>query len=196
MLYEVAHFVQAKVPCVWGLFEGVNSQLFTLRYGRRLKQAASILESSSGAYEVREARMEDLPELVRFFSAQPEETYTYFRPHLFDESTISGLIKRKSHLFFIVVDNARIVGYFFLRCFFIGKGYLGKLVDVEYRGKGIGKLMCVTAMDVALMLGIHMYETISKDNLESLYSTQNVLEVRILEEMENNYLYIEDIKRK
>ena len=37
---------------------------------------------------------------------------------------------------------------------------------------------------------------ISKDNLASLYSTQKVLETKVIEEMANGYLYIEDIRKK
>ena len=57
-------------------------------------------------------------------------------------------------------------------------------------------MMCLCAMDIASTLGLRMFETISKDNLSSLYSTQNVLETRIVEEMPDNYLMIEDLRRK
>ena len=56
--------------------------------------------------------------------------------------------------------------------------------------------MCCCAMDLASALGLRMFETISKYNLASLYSTQNVLEVRIIKEMSNNYIYIEDVRKK
>ena len=51
-------------------------------------------------------------------------------------------------------------------------------------------------MDIASALGLRMFETISKYNLASLYSTQNVLEARIIKEMSNNYIYIEDVRKK
>lgn len=72
----------------------------------------------------------------------------------------------------------------------MGKSFLGKMVDSQSQGKGIGKKMCCCAMDLASALGLKMFETISKDNLASLYSTQNVIEVRIIKEMSNNYIYI------
>lgn len=56
------------------------------------------------------------------------------------------------------------------------------MVDADYRGKGLGKDMCLAAMDLASMLKLRMYETISKDNLSSLYSTQKVLDVKIIKE--------------
>ena len=97
---------------------------------------------------------------------------------------------------YIVKDGDYPVGYFFLRSFFFGKAYLGKIVDHDHQGKGIGKMMCLCAMDIASALGLRMFETISRDNLSSLYSTQNVLVTRIVKEMPDNYLMIEDLRRK
>ena len=51
-------------------------------------------------------------------------------------------------------------------------------------------------MDIAKALGLRMFETISKENIASLRSTEKVLNTRIVEEMENGYLYIEDLGRK
>lgn len=41
-----------------------------------------------------------------------------------------------------------------------------------------------------------MFETISKDNIASQYSIQHVLVVKIVKEMRNGYLYIEDSPKK
>lgn len=40
-----------------------------------------------------------------------------------------------------------------------------------------------------------MFETVSKDNLPSLYSDQRVLETRVLKEFDNGDLYIEDLRK-
>ena len=96
---------------------------------------------------------------------------------------------------YLICDEKGIVGYFFLRCFFIGKCFLGKMVDYEHQGKGIGQMICLTAMDIATLLKMRMFETISKDNLSSLYSTQKVLDTKIIKEMDNNYIYIEDFPK-
>lgn len=195
MLYKIAHLLQDKLPCIWNMVEWANSTLFVLRYGRKLKCIKSILEEHSNVYILRQALLSDSDNIVRFFQEQPNDSYKYFRPHDFDLITIKRLIKRKSYLFFIVLDNEKVIGYYFLRCFFIGKCYLGKLLDKDYQGKGIGKTMCLSSMEVASHIGLHMYETISKDNLASLYSSQRVLDIQIIEEMDNNYLYVEDFPK-
>lgn len=195
MLYKLAHIFQDKLPFVWDVIEWVNSVLFRLRYGKKLKCITDILMKYSKIFQIREATVGDVDGLVEFFQKQPEESYNYFKPHSFDTKTIKKLINRKSYLFFIVLDDKKIIGYYFLRSFFMGKSYLGKIVDKNYRGKGVGKLMCLSAMDVAYMLGLHMYETISKDNLASLYSSRKVLDVKILKELDDNYIYVEDFPK-
>lgn len=195
MLYELAHTIQSYLPFVWNLIEDMNSFLFVVRYGKKLKVVPNILNSFSTSFSLCVAENSDAPDLAEFFSRQPVSAYEYFKPHNFDRKTIEELVRRKSYLFFLVKDEEKIVGYYFLRCFFMGKSYLGKIVDVDYRGKGIGKLMCLSAMEVATSMGLHMYETISKNNIASLYSTQKVLDTKILKEMPGNYIYIEDLPK-
>ena len=193
MLYELAHFLQNKVKPIWALVEAVNAGLFRLRYGRQIRQLPDVVSAYPGVVR---ATVNDIPDLASFFSNQPEEAFEYFKPHGFDEESLSRLVKNPSMLMYVVKDGGTIVGYFFLRCFFIGKSYLGKIVDSHRQGQGIGQKMCCCAMDISSSLGIRMFETISKDNLASLYSTQKVLETKVIEEMANGYLYIEDIRKK
>lgn len=194
-MYTFAHFLQNRLPFIWTLVEKINEWLFMLRYGKKLHGITPILNKYSDPLIYRQAAEKDINNLIRFFQEQPVDSYKYFTPHKFDEKTIKKLIRNKSYLFFIVLDNEHIVGYYFLRCFFVKKCYLGKLADYRFQGKGIGKTMCLSAMEIARSLGLHMYETISKDNLSSLFSTQNVLDIKIIKEMDNNYIYIEDFPK-
>lgn len=194
MVYELTHFIQKRLPFIWGMVEWGNDILFRLHYRGRMNGVKVVLQQYPGFSEV---ECVHIPEMVQFFEAQPEDAFRFFRPHSFDETTLRKLQKRKSFLMYCVRDSEnKIVGYFFLRCFFVGKAFLGKMVDVDSRGMGIGTQMCVCAMDIAQTLGLRMFETISKDNIASLRSTEKVLNVRIVEEMDNNYLYIEDLGKK
>ena len=162
MLYQLSHIIKDKLPFAWNLIEWLNEKLFLLRYGRRLHDIPNCLESFQSEYQIREATLGDVQPLVAFFTKQPKEVFTYFQPHGFDEKSIKRLVKNKAHLVFLVFDDKNLVGYYFLRCFFIGKSFLGKMVDHDYQGKGIGKMMCLSAMDVATSLQMSMFETISK----------------------------------
>lgn len=194
MIYEFSHFLQNRLPFLWDFIEWGNSILFRLRCGRRLQAVDKVLKSYPSFYEVSE---EHIPALVSFFASQPEDAFKHFRPHDFDEKTLRKLQKRKSFLMFCAGGaEGEITGYFFLRCFFIGKAFLGKMVEWNSRGKGIGTEMCKCAMDIAKSLGLRMFESISKENEASLRSTAKVLDMKVIKELDNNYLLIEDLKRK
>lgn len=191
MFYEIAHFFQNRVPFVWNCIEGLNSVLFSLRYRKGLQSIPDVLSEYEDVFAIDD---NDVENLVEFFASQPEESFRYFNPHKFDADTIRKLVARKSFLMFAVKDSSgSIIGYFFLRCFFMGKAFLGRMVDFRFQGKGIGKKMNRCAMDVASSLWIRMFETVSRDNLASLYSVQRALETRVLKEFDNGDLYIEDL---
>ena len=195
-MYKFAHFLRDHLPFIWDFLDWMNGVLFTWLYGRKMKALPGLLEAVAGEYKIVEMSSIQATDLERFFAAQPEESFKFFKPHGFDAKSLRKLQRNRAFLAYIVKYDNSPVGYFFLRSFFFGNAYLGKMVDHDHQGKGIGKMMCLCAMDIASTLGLRMFETISKDNPSSLYSTQNVLETRIDEEMPDNYLMIEDLRRK
>lgn len=195
-MYKFAHFLRNRLPFIWDFVDWLNGVLFTWRYGRKIKALPEMLDAAAGEYRIVDISSIKAVDLENFFAAQPEDSFKFFKPHGFDVKSLRKLQRNKAFLAYIVKNGNTLVGYFFLRSFFFGKAYLGKMVDHDNQGQGIGKMMCLCAMDIASALGLRMFETISKDNLSSLYSTQNVLETRIVEEMPDNYLMIEDLRRK
>lgn len=193
MLYKLAHFLKDNLSFLWLFIEGVNSLLFQLRYGSKKKSISTLLNDSSiESFSIREANSEDASSLASFFAKQPEKDFTYFRPHGFSEKDLKVLIDRKSFLMYVVEEQGMIVGYFFLRSFFHGQCYLGKMVDHEHQGQGIGKLMCKAAMDIATTLGLRMFESINKENVASMKSS-SVLKQVIVKELKDGDLLIEDL---
>jgi hypothetical protein len=195
-MYKLAHFLRDKLPFIWYLADCLNAVLFSARYGGRMERVPGILKEYSKSYEIIGMSMMSAEDMERFFASQPEDSFRYFKPHGFDAKSLRKLQGNKAFLAYVVRENGNPVGYFFLRSFFFGKAYLGKLTDHAHQGQGVGKMMCLCAMDIASTLGLRMYETISRDNMASLHSTQNVLETRIVKEMPDNYLMIEDIRKK
>ena len=114
----------------------------------------------------------------------------------FDEKSLKKLINRKSHIMILAKKENQIVGYMFLRCFFNGKCFRGKVVDYRWRGKGIAVLMGELSTDIASALKLRMFGTISKNNASSLHSSQASNKIRILEELPDDYLYIEYLPKK
>ena len=193
MLYELAHFLQNSLKPVWALAESVNAWLFQIRYNKRLRQIPAIISAYPGVERVGQG---DVAALTAFFASQPAWVYIDFRPHGFDAASVAKLVKNRSKLMFVVREQGQIIGYFFLRSFFIGKTYLGKMVDAQRQSEGIGQMMCSCAMDIASALGLRMFESISKDNIASITASQKVLETRVIKELGNGYLFLEDIRKK
>ena len=73
MLYTIAHFFRDKMGWLWNMIESINSQLFSIRYGKKLDEL-SLVEKPEG-FEV--IPIKDIPteKLVMFFRNQPKETF-------------------------------------------------------------------------------------------------------------------------
>lgn len=191
MLYKIAHILRDKLSWLWDIIEQINSLLFSLRFGRRLK-AFSFATVPEG-YEVRLLRDVPTEELVSFFGQQPEEAYAFFHPHGFDAESVKKLQKSRAFLAYVLVDKEKneIAGYCFNRSFFQGVGFRGRLVDINYRGKGLGTAMNKMLNEVGFSLGLRLFETVSKDNVASYRSAMSASNVKVVKEMPNNELYLE-----
>lgn len=200
MLYAIAHFLRDKMPWLWDLIDLINSALFRLRYGSKLKVEClklkeKILESKDGESRFKAVEMREVPteKLVEFFARQPEEAYTFFKPHGFDAKAIKKLQKNKAFIAFLLVDetNGNIAGYCFNRSFFHGKGFRGRMVDINYRGKGLGTTMNKILNEVGFGIGLRLFETVSKDNVASYRSAISASNFKVVEELPHNELYLE-----
>lgn len=192
-IYKIAHSLKDTFPFIWTVVEKINEYLFVLRYGKKLRKIEE--GHDCGDFSFRRLRKNDCEDLVRFFSDQPAEAFKFFNPHKFDKKSVDKILKNRSYLAFGVFDGSNIIGYCFLRSFFMGKSYFGKIVDYRYRGKGVAKCMSVKAVNTAVKLGIHMYGSISKDNESSFYSAKSALDIKVIKELPNNYLLVEELPK-
>ena len=191
MLYQIAHIVRDKLSWLWQLVERLNAWLFSMRYGRRL--GSFFFSEIPEGYELVLFRNVPTEKMVAFFEHQPEEAFTYFRPHAFDAKSINRLQKNRAFLAYVLIDqsNDKIAGYCFNRCFFHGQGFRGRMVDIDYRGKGLGTAMNKLLNDVGFGIGLRLFDTVSKDNVASYRSALSASHVKVVKEMSNNELYLE-----
>ena len=96
---------------------------------------------------------------------------------------------------FTVNDNGQIIGYFFLRFFATGKAFRGKIVDMNYRGRGIAKMMGACATEIAFLSGFRLMGTISKKNIASINSSKAVNNINIIKELDDGYIYVEYLSK-
>lgn len=191
MLYKIAHILRDKLTWLWNIIDWVNGLVFSLRYGGILKDLA--LKEIPEGYKI--VTIEDVAteHMVEFFNHQPEEAFTFFRPHGFDARSIKRLQKNWAFLGYVLIDNSngQIAGYCFNRCFFHGVGYRGRMVDINYRGKGLGTALNKILNEVGFGIGLRLFETVSKDNVASYKSSLSASNVKVVKEMPNNELYLE-----
>ncbi len=196
MLYKLAHILRDRFGFLWNIIEWCNAFVFALTHGSALRKIPGILEECSGQFTLRVAAPADAAPLAAFFAEQPEEAFKFFKPHAFDEKTLSKNIRNKAFLTFLVLDGEKIVGYFFLRCFVNGKSFRGRIVDYRWRNKGIAKQMGLTMNKIIAILKVRLFGSISPDNYASLQSTKAVNDIRIIKTLDNGYYYIEYLPKK
>lgn len=169
----------------------MNSYLFSLRYEKKLTRVA--ITAIPVGYSIIPLKELSAEKIMAFFDHQPEDAFTFFHPHGFDKISIMRLQNNKSFLAYALLDktNDKIAGYCFIRAFFHGKGFRGRMVDIDYRGKGLGTAMNMILNEVGFGIGLRLFESVSKDNVASYRSALSASNVRVIKEMENNELYLE-----
>ena len=194
MLYKIAHIIRDKFSWLWDIIEYLNSFLFNIRYGKKLENID--FKNIPEGYEVTPINAIETKRMVEFFARQPEDAFKFFHPHGFDEKSIKKLQKSKAFLGYVLLDklNNKIAGYCFNRCFFHGQGFRGRMVDIEYRGKGLGTTMNKLLNEVGFGIGVRLFETVSKDNVASYKSALSASNVRVVKDLPDNELYLEIIK--
>ena len=197
MLYAIAHFLRDKLPFIWDLIDLLNSWLFGLKYGSKLRDVESAtLQKFAVECNMKIVPMREVPaeKLEKFFAAQPEEAYEFFKPHGFDVTSIKKIQRLNSFLAYIMLDGDTVAGYCFIRSFFHGKGFRGRMVGISHRGRGLGTLMNRLMNEVGFGIGLRLFETVSKRNVASYRSAMSASNVKVIEEMEDDDLYLEILK--
>lgn len=191
MLYQLAHVLRDHFPLLWDTAEWLNGLLFSCRYGKRLRKVMGGAICNDLRFKVVRLSSLNVNLAVDFFASQPKEAFKFFRPHDFDRASLLRLCHNKGFLAFLVLQEERVVGYFFLRSFFVGKCFRGYMTDYKHRRMGINRLMGQVATDLALALGLRMFGSISPENQASMLSAQAVNEVKILKTLENGDYLVE-----
>lgn len=187
-------FIKHHIPFIWNIVEYINSQLFYILYRKQLEFLGEKYSQSKDS--VRILRIEDMVALSEFFNKQPADSFEYFKPHAFDYNSLVKKNKDKSFIMIGVFSNNEIIGYGFLRCFFNGKAFRGKIVDISHQGHGIAKHIGSVLTDMATLMHLRLFATISKDNVKSISSSSAVNKIKILKELPGNYIYVEYLRKQ
>lgn len=189
-LIEIKH----RCPRVWRAVERVNGWLFGLRCPHFEREVNEVLSRQTmSGFDFSAVTEEDLEALSEFLGRQPQERLVHFDPHGFDVGTLRRLHRNRAFAMMKITSQAdnSIAGYFFLRCFFVGRAFHGLLVDGRYGGRGLGTAMWSLSSQICRNSGLRMLATVAKSNEASLSSARRGTEVTVVEELEGGYLLIE-----
>lgn len=185
-------YLKHHLSFIWNMIEWVNSFLFGLLYGSRLKHSVVGLDKSmlpDTSYKVLE--VSDMPALADFFNEQPQDAFKFFKPHKFDLRSLQKQNREKAFLMLGWYVNEKLAGYAFLRFFANRQAFRGKIVSPEFQGRGIAKEMGRITTEICRKMKFRLFATISKDNVKSIASSKAVNDIRIVKELEDNYIYVE-----
>lgn len=152
-------------------------------------------EFSLPSYTFRRLDPEDATELYELIKSQPAEDLKYFGPHRFELNAIKKQFSNRAFLMMGSYDKDKLMGYFFLRFFANKKCFVGRLIDSQYRGKGIGRVMNNIMYETAWRMNFSCLSTISKNNKAVIQAHSKNQAMKVLKELNNDYLLVEFVKR-
>lgn len=197
-MVKILLYIKHRFVFIWQLIETINALLFRFLHGRKFKNITPSVFSYFGlpGYTFRQLSDNDLPDLHSLINKQAPGRLDYFKPHAFDERSLQKAYNNPSFLMMGAFEGPQLVGYFFLRCFWNRKCFVGRLIDQPYEGKGIGRVMNSIMYNIGWRSGFQVLSTISKNNHLVMKSHANNPLMVVLKELDNDFLFVEFVEKK
>lgn len=188
-------YIKHHVRFFWQVIEWLNAVLFETLYGNRFKRCLTDVFSqyTIPGITFRKLLFSDIDCLYSLICTQGESRLAYFKPHEFDQTSLRKAFKNPAFIMMGAFEGQKMVGYFFLRCFCNKKCFVGRLIDEPYEGKGIGRVMNDIMYHVGWAATFRVLSTISKNNKWVMRSHKNNSTLKVLKELDNNFLLVKFI---
>ena len=195
-------WIKHRLPWLWRLVDGLNAWLYRVLHAARMRGVADQVcdQAEFEGYRARLLGQADLPALERLLARQGEERLRHFRPHAFDLASLVRACRNPAFLMFGVFcptaekADSDLVGYFYLRCFWNRRCFVGRLIDCEYEGRGIGGLMNRVMYETAWQSGFRCLSTISKHNARIMRAHAQNRAMVVLDELPGEMLFVEFVR--
>ena len=193
MIARILLFIKHRLPWLWVVVDWTNARLFSLLHSRRMEAESVEAFAEFNLHGFRFAPLQscDMRSLESLLSRQGENRLRYFQPHGFDRKSLARMLKNPAFLMFGAFHDKSLVGYFFLRCFWNRKCFVGRLIDQPYEGQGIGRVMNKIMYHIAWRSGFRCMTTISKENQQVIRSHRNNPHAHVIGELSNGYIWVE-----
>ena len=191
-------FIKHHLGFLWKIIDKINESLFHLLYKSRLDiQLPGVFNDlKKSDYFFRKLEITDLVALEKLLSDQPKNDLRYFKPHGFDLKSLNVQFLKPSFLMIGAFEGEKLVGYFFIRFFTNRKCFVGRLIDKEHRGKGIGVAMNYVMYETAWRMNFRCLSTISIKNDYIMHAHARNHQMVIIKELQNDYLLVEFVRRE
>lgn len=189
-------FIKHNFRAIWAIIEWGNGVLFAIFYSAVMERILPgvFKEFRLEPYTFRRLLPEDSEQLYELISAQPVADLEFFHPHAHDLRSIKKQFKVSAFLMMGVFDGNRLTGYFFLRFFANRKCFVGRLIDINHRGRGIGDVMNRIMYNIAWRMKFRCLSTISRNNRHVMHSHSRNSHIKVLKELHGDYLLVEFVR--
>jgi len=193
---KILIFIKHHFRFLWRIIEWLNGIIFSLFHRSKLRKVLPgvIDEFSRPPFSYRKLTSEDTEILFELINTQDPSDLEYFKPHGFDIQSIRKQFKNRSFLMMGVFDKGKITAYFFLRFFANRRSFVGRLIDREYRGKGIGQVMNDIMYETSWRMGFRCLSTISQNNTAVMKAHSRNQSMKVIKKLPNNYLLVEFVR--
>ena len=189
-------FIKHNFAILWKIIDSINGYLFRLFYESKLKIIIKDVmdESTSNSFLFRELISSDIQSLFNLINSQNPDDLKYLSPHGFDLISLRKQFSNHAFLMMGSFDGEKLIGYFFLRFFSNKKCFVGRLIDIDYRGKGVGKVMNNIMYETAWRMDFRCLSTISQSNKAVMRAHAKNPTMVVLKELQNDYLLVEFVR--
>jgi len=193
MIARTLLFIKHRIPWLWMVVDWLNALVYRLLHRRRMQVQLERAFSEFGlsGYEFRPLERDDLIDLEQLIERQSKARLEYFQPHRFDLAALERMYANPSFLMFGVLVEDRLIAYFFLRCFWNRKCFVGRLMDEAFEGRGIGRVMNQIMYHTAWWSGFRCFTSISRNNKWIMRAHAKNPHARFVSELGNDYQLVE-----
>lgn len=196
MYVKLLLYIKHNLKFLWESIDFFNCIVFKFAHLDRTKKLIPeiIKKYTLKGYLFRQLTKSDIGLLKELIDRQDSCRLQYFNPHGFETKDLLTKLENPSFIMLGAFKDNLMVGYFFLRCFWNRKCFVGRLIDEAYVGRGIGNVMNLIMYNIAWGMGFRCLSTISRDNAFVIKAHSGNPNIVLLKELENNYLLVEFVR--
>jgi len=192
---RIAYLIKYRLKFLFPIVEAISFVVVFVMYFKKRRRALS-KALISGTFSdidctIRSLTSVDARVVSEFLQQSSKDHIKYFKPHEFDESSVRKVLTSTSFMTYGLFLEDRLIAYALLRLAPNGTAYIGRVVNSNFSGKGIGKYLSRYLYWQASCCGLRPRSTISKLNLASIKSHESVASYKVIAELPNDYLMLE-----